>query len=169
MKEIFTFSRGKAEYWMAEAKQGDKVTVHYTGRLDDGTVFDSSECHDHDCGCGSGSESGPLEFTIGEGGVIPGFEQAVLGMTPGDSKTVFIPADQAYGPRMDEMVAEVERSALPDDMAPAVGQQLEVTQEDGHTFPVLITEVTDSMVTLDANHPLAGRDLTFDIKLVTIG
>ena len=94
---------------MAQAKTGDKVKVHYTGRLDDGEVFDSSECREDDCGC----ETGPLEFTIGEGEVIPGFEQAIVGMSPGETKTVTIPVDQAYGERMDEMVAVVERKRPP--------------------------------------------------------
>jgi peptidylprolyl isomerase len=150
---------------MAQAKSGDKVKVHYTGRLESGEVFDSSECREDDCGC----QSGPLEFTIGEGDVIPGFEQAIIGMSPGDSKTVVIPVDQAYGPRMDEMVAEVPRSDIPADLVLEVGNQLEVTQQDGSAFPVLITEVTETAVTLDANHPLAGRDLTFDLRLVEIG
>ena len=150
---------------MAQAKTGDKVTVHYTGRLEGGEVFDSSECHEDDCGC----ESGPLEFTIGEGNVIPGFEQAIIGMSPGDSKTVVIPVDQAYGERIDEMVAVVERTEIPADLVLEVGNQLEVTQQDGNVFPVIITEVTESNVTLDANHPLAGKELTFDLRLVTIG
>jgi peptidylprolyl isomerase len=150
---------------MAQAKTGDKVKVHYTGRLAGGEVFDSSECHESDCGC----ESGPMEFVIGEGHVIPGFEQAVIGMSPGEAKTVVIPVDQAYGERMDEMVAVVNRSEIPPDLTLEVGSQLEVTQEDGQAFPVLITEVTDTTVTLDANHPLAGKELTFDLKLVEIG
>ena len=150
---------------MAQAKKGDKVKAHYTGRLEGGEVFDSSECGEDACGC----ESGPLEFTIGEGTVIPGFEQGVIGMSPGESKTIFIPADQAYGQRVEEMVAVVERENLPPDLTPEEGMQLEVTQEDGQVFPVLITEVTATHVTIDANHPLAGRDLTFDIRLVEIG
>jgi peptidylprolyl isomerase len=150
---------------MAQAKKGDRVKVHYTGRLEDGSVFDSSECHEDDCGCGSG----PLEFTIGEGQVIPGFDEAVAGMAAGESKTITIPVDQAYGERMEEMVAVVERKDIPADLNLEVGGQLEVTHDDGHTFPVLITEVTESNVTLDANHPLAGHELTFDIKLVEIG
>lgn len=149
---------------MAQAKKGDRVKVHYTGRLDDGSVFDSSECHD-DCGC----PSSPLEFTIGEGEVIPGFEEAVTGMGIDETKSVHIPVDQAYGPRMEEMVAQVPRTDLPADMVPEVGQQLEVTQQDGSVFPVMITEVTDSQITIDANHPLAGENLNFDIRLVAIG
>ncbi|SNB47453.1 peptidylprolyl isomerase [Geobacter sp. DSM 9736] len=150
---------------MAQAKQGDRVKVHYTGKLEDGTVFDSSECNDSGCGC----EDGALEFTIGEGQVIPGFEQAVVGMSPGDRKTVNIPVDQAYGERVDDMVAVVERSDIPQDLPLEVGNQLEVTQEDGNSFPVVITELTDTTVTLDANHPLAGRNLIFDLNLVEIG
>ena len=123
-----------------------------------------SECADSDCGC----DSGPLEFTIGEGNVIPGFERAVIGMAVGEEKTVTIPVEDAYGERMEQMVAQVPRTDLPADLTPEVGMQLEVTQEDGHNFPVLITEVTDATVTLDANHPLAGRALTFDLRLVEI-
>lgn len=149
---------------MAQAKQGDKVKVHYTGKLDDGEVFDSSECEDDGCGCGSG----PLEFTIGEGNVIPGFEAAVVGMSVGESKEVNIPVDEAYGQHMEELVGVVERSRLPEGLVPEVGGQLEVTREDGETFPVLITSVTETEVTLDANHPLAGRDLTFEIRLLEI-
>jgi len=150
---------------MALAKEGDKVKVHYTGRLEGGEVFDSSECAEQECGC----EAGPLEFTVGEGEVIPGFEKAVIGMSEGETKTFIIPVDDAYGPRNEEMVVAVERSHVPEDMTPEVGMRLEVTQEDGREFPVVITEVTDTHVTLDANHPLAGRDLTFDITLVEIG
>lgn len=149
---------------MAQAKQGDRVKVHYIGRLDDGEVFDSSECEDDGCGC----ESGPLEFIIGAGNVIPGFEAAVVGMSVGENKVVKIPVDDAYGPHMEELVGVVERSRLPEGVVPEVGGQLEVTREDGETFPVLITSVTDTDVTLDANHPLAGRDLTFDIRLLEI-
>jgi peptidylprolyl isomerase len=150
---------------MAQAKTGDKVKVHYTGRLEGGEVFDSSECREGDCDC----ETGPLEFIIGEGNVIPGFEQAIVGMNPGETKTVVIPADQAYGERMEEMVAVVDRKDIPPDLTLEVGNQLEVTQEDGHAFPVIIMEVTESTVTLDGNHPLAGRDLTFDLRLMEIG
>jgi peptidylprolyl isomerase len=149
---------------MAQAKEGDKVRVHYTGRLEDGSVFDSSECHEDECGC----SSGPLEFVVGEGQVIPGFEQAVVGMAIGERKTITIPVELAYGERVEEMVAEVNRSDLPPGMDPKVGEELELTQEDGYTFPVLVVAVNDSSVTLDANHPLAGRPLIFDIALVEI-
>src|SRR5689334_20550296 len=117
---------------MAQAKEGDRVRVHYTGRLDDGTVFDSSECSDDDCGCASG----PMEFTIGGGEVIPGFDKGVLGLEVGEAKTIHIPVDEAYGERIEEMVAEVPRGDLPAEIKPEVGQQLEVTQEDGQVFQV---------------------------------
>lgn len=145
---------------MAQAAKGNKVQVSYTGRLEDGTVFDASE----ECaGCTGGS--GPLEFTIGDGSVIPGFDAAVVGMSPGEEKTVFIPMDDAYGPRLEELVAELDRKDIPEGMNPEPGQHLEVVQEQGQTFPVVVLGVTPEKITLDANHPLAGRDLTFDIRL----
>jgi len=149
---------------MAEAKQGDTVRVHYTGMLADGEVFDSSECIDDGCEC----PSGPLEFIVGSGQVIPGFENAVVGMQLGESKRIHIPMDEAYGDRMEELVGNIERSLLPAGLEPVVGGQLEVTREDGQVFPVLVTAVSETEVILDANHPLAGRDLTFDIRLVEI-
>ncbi len=141
---------------MTQAKHGDTVKVHYTGKLDDGTVFDSS------------SDRDPLEFTIGSGNIIPGFERAVVGMTPGDSKTETIPTDDAYGPYMEEMVVTIDRQQMPAEMEPEVGQQLHIQQPDGNVLPVIVTDVSSSTVTLDANHPLAGEDLTFDIRLVEI-
>ena len=147
---------------MAQAKQGDTVKVHYTGKLTTGEIFDSSESCEGECACE------PLRFTIGEGEVIPGFETAVVGMSPGEAKTVTIPVDQAYGERVEQMVAEVEREFLPEGVEPQVGHQYEVTQEGGEVFSVTVTAVTDKTVTLDANHPLAGRDLVFDLKLVEI-
>jgi peptidylprolyl isomerase len=141
---------------MVQAKVGDTVKVHYTGKLDDGTIFDSSIDHD------------PLQFTLGEGSVIPGFEQAVIGMVPGDAKTQFIPLDQAYGPYMEEMSVTVDRQQMPTDIAPEVGQQLQIQQPTGQVIPVVITEISEATVTLDANHPLAGEDLTFEIQLVEI-
>ncbi|MGB2842771.1 MAG: peptidylprolyl isomerase [Halobacteriota archaeon] len=141
---------------MAQAKHGDTVKVHYTGKLEDGTIFDTSV----DCD--------PLQFTIGEGQIIPGFEQAVLGMNPGESKTIKIPTDEAYGTRREEMVMVVDRNQLPADLNPGVGQQLQNRQPDGQTIVVTVTEVSESSVTVDANHPLAGKDLTFDIQLVEV-
>lgn len=131
------------------------MRVHYTGRLNDGEIFDSS----------SGRE--PLEFTLGEGQVIPGFEEAIEGMAPGEEKTVTIPAEEAYGQRRDEMTLVVERSQLPEEITPEVGQQLQMSQGE-QVFLVRIADVADETVTLDANHPLAGEDLTFDLKLVEI-
>jgi len=149
----------------AKAKKGDKVKVHYTGRLEGGEVFDSSECADEECGC----NAGPLEFTIGAGEVIRGFEKAVIGMSVGQEKTLMIPAKDAYGKRNEEMVVTVDRSDVPADLTPEVGMPLEIDQDNGGVFPVVITEVSETHVTLDANHPLAGMDLTFDLKLVEIG
>jgi len=140
-----------------QAKTGDTVKVDYTGKLQDGTVFDTS----------AGSE--PLEFKIGQGQLIPGFEQAVLGMKVGDSKTVTIPVDQAYGPRQDDLVQKVAPDRLPPDLKPEVGLQLQTTRSDGSTMVVTITEVSDTAITIDANPPLAGKDLTFEIKLMGIG
>lgn len=142
---------------MSQAKLGDTVSVHYTGRLEDGTVFDSSE----------GGQ--PLEFALGAGNVIPGFEKAVLGMSPGDSKTMTIPSDDAYGPYFEERVLVVDRQQIPPELPVDVGGQLQLQQEGGMVIPVVITDVTEAEVTLDANHPLAGEDLTFDIRLVAIG
>ena len=140
----------------AQAENGDTVQVNYTGKLADGTVFDSSV----------GRE--PLEFTLGAGQMIPGFEKAVLGMKVGEKKTVTIPVDEAYGPRRDDMIMEVPREKLPSDLTPEVGQQLQVTRQDGGISIVTITKVTDNTVTIDANHPLAGKDLTFEIELLKI-
>ncbi len=141
---------------MEKAKIGDTVKVNYTGRLDDGTVFDSS------------TGRGPLEFTIGGGEIIPGFEKAVIGMSPGEFKTHKVLADEAYGPHMNEMVIDVDRSRIPPDLKPEVGDRLQIHHPDGGTTPVLVTGVSDLSITLDANHPLAGKDLTFDIELVEI-
>jgi peptidylprolyl isomerase len=141
---------------MAQAKSGDTVRVHYTGRLDDGTVFDSSVARD------------PLELTIGSDRLIPGFEQAVVGMNLGESKTVEIPVDEAFGPYREELLTEVERSKLPMDIVPEVGQKLNMTDVGGRTTVVTVVEVSESSITIDTNHPLAGKDLTFDIELVQI-
>ena len=141
---------------MAQAKTGDTVKVHYTSKLDDGTVFDSSANRE------------PLEFKIGEGQLIADFEQAVVGMNPGDSKTVQIAADNAYGQYHEEMVIELDRKDLPENLEPKVDQKLQVRQESGQEFVVTVTEVTKTSVTLDGNHPLAGKDLVFDIQLSEI-
>ncbi|MFP3937821.1 MAG: peptidylprolyl isomerase [Phycisphaerae bacterium] len=142
---------------MAPAKEGDKVKVQYTGKLkEDGQVFASTD------------ESDPLEFTVGQGEIIPGFEQAVVGMDKGEEKTVDVPADEGYGQHTEERVVTVHREQLPEDLDPQVGQQLEVRQGE-QTIPVVVTDINEQQVTLDANHPLAGKDLQFDIKVLEVG
>ncbi|MCF8451414.1 MAG: peptidylprolyl isomerase [Taibaiella sp.] len=142
---------------MSHVNKGDKVNVHYHGRLTDGTTFDSSE----------GRE--PLSFTAGEGQVIKGFDDAVMAMKQGDKITVTIPVAEAYGPRNDDMVMDYPVSEFPADMKPEVGMELQMGDNQGNVFPVVIVGIKDEMVTLDANHPLAGQDLTFDLELVSIG
>lgn len=141
---------------MSKAKDGDTVKVHYTGKLGDGTVFDSSEGRD------------PLQFTLGENQVIPGFEEAIVGMEAGETKTFEIPADRAYGERRDAMVIKIERDQFPEDMKPEVGQQLRLGQQGGETLIVKVIDVSETTVTIDGNHPLAGEDLTFDVELSEI-
>ena len=141
---------------MSQAKSGDTVKIHYTGTLDDGTQFDSSSGRD------------PLQFTLGSGQVIPGFEKAVEGMAVGDSKTVNIPPEQAYGPRHDQMIQEVPKTALPDDLEPVEGMALQAQGQDGKVINLTITAVQDDSITVDGNHPLAGKALNFDIELVDI-
>jgi len=141
---------------LSKVKEGDTVKVHYTGKLtEDGTVFDSSR------------EREPLEFTLGDGKLIPGFENAVIGMEEGDSTTVELDSEDAYGERREDLELEVSKSDLPDNIDPQVGMQLQMQQqENGQAVPVQITAVEDEYVKLDANHPLAGKDLTFDIELI---
>ena len=142
---------------MEQAKQGDTVQVHYTGRLEDGTVFDTSDGSD------------PLEFTVGAGEVIPGFEDAVVGMNAGEQKTETITPERAYGPHRDELVFAVGKDQIPDGMVIEVGDVLRIGFGDGETGSVRVAEVGDSTITLDANHPLAGMSLVFDLQLVGIG
>ena len=143
---------------MPKVQEGDTVKVHYTGKLtEDGTVFDSSR------------EREPLEFTLGDGKLIPGFEEAVIGMEEGDDTTVELDSEDAYGERREDLELEVSKSDLPDNVDPQVGMQLQMQQqEDGQAIPVQITAVEDDFVQLDANHPLAGKDLTFDIELIEL-
>ncbi|MCD6280015.1 MAG: peptidylprolyl isomerase [Deltaproteobacteria bacterium] len=141
---------------MAEAKLGDKVRVHYTGLLDDGTVFDTSV----------GRE--PFDFTIGENTVIPGFENAVVGMKVGDKKTISIPPGDAYGEYLDDLVVVINRSQIPPEIDAEVGMVLQVKSENGTATYVTVTDITDDAVTLDGNHPLAGKSLTFEIELLEI-
>jgi peptidylprolyl isomerase len=141
---------------MAGAKKGDQVKVFYVGRLADGSIFDSSE------------GQAPLEFVLGRKEVIRGFDQAVLGMTPGEVKTLTLTAEQAYGPLREEMVAQVGRADVPAQLKLVVGNHLELTREDGEPIVVKIVALDETTVTLDANHPLAGQDLTFEIRLLDI-
>ena len=140
----------------SSAERGDTVAVHYKGTLSDGTVFDSSE----------GNE--PLEFTIGAHEVIDGFETAVTGMNVGDKKTADIPAEDAYGHREDDLVFHVPRSSMQAGIDVEIGDFVRVTLPDGQTAPMQVLEVDDEAVTLDANHPLAGKTLTFELELVEI-
>jgi peptidylprolyl isomerase len=141
---------------MQQVKKGDTVKIHYHGKLTDGTTFDSSEGRD------------PLEFEVGSGQVIPGFDQGVTGMAVGEKKTIHIPADEAYGQKQEDMIMEFPKDRFPEDMVPEVGMQLNMSNGQGQNFPVVIVEVRESVVVLDANHPLAGEDLVFDLELVDI-
>lgn len=141
---------------MSKAKDGDTVKVHYTGKLDNGDVFDTSR------------EREPFEFKLGDQAVIPGFEKGVVGMAVGDAKTIEISPEDAYGAKKEDLVVEVEKSELPEDITPSVGQRLQIRQEDGNPIVVTITEMDEDNITLDANHPLAGYTLFFDVELVEI-
>ncbi len=137
-------------------ENGDTVQVHYTGTLEDGTEFDSSR------------DRAPLEFTVGEGQVIPGFEDMVRGLEAGDTETATLQPEDAYGERDEQRLIEVERDQLPDEIEPEIGMQLEIQQPNGRPARVSITEIGDETVTLDANHPLAGKELTFEIEVLEI-
>ena len=141
---------------MTQAKHGDTVKVHYTGKLGDGSIFDTS------------ANRAPLEFTIGESQVISGFEQAVVGMDTGEQRTAVIPAAQAYGARDEHLVIEMDKSRLPEDLDLEVDDRLQVRRTDGQIMDVTVTAITNAGVTLDGNHFLAGQDLTFDIELVEV-
>lgn len=169
---------------MAQAKNGDKVKIDYTGKLEDGTVFDSTlegecgpdgcdsddcgdECDDDECGCG-GHESGPMELTIGEGELFSQVDEALIGMAPGEIKSVVIPAADAFGEYDKDKVFTVPRSDMPEDLQPEVGDELILTNEDDEEMGVQVVEVTEENITFDSNHPLAGEDLTFEVTLVEI-
>jgi FKBP-type peptidyl-prolyl cis-trans isomerase 2 len=141
---------------MVQAKQGDTVKVHYTGKLDNGMIFDSSEKRE------------PLEFKIGDGKLIPGFEKAIIGMKVDETKTIKLMAEEAYGKHKSELVAKAPKKDIPKNINPQIGQQLQINQPNGQMIIVTVIGITDDEVTLDANHPLAGKDLTFDLRLVEI-
>ena len=141
---------------MSEVKAGDTVSIHYTGTLNDGSVFDSSD----------GRE--PLQFTVGTGQIISGLDKAIPGMVIGDEKTVNVPADEAYGQKDPNALQPVPRDQFPADIPLEVGVQLQVQTPNGQVMSVSIAEVGEDAVVLDANHPLAGKDLTFAIKLISI-
>ena len=141
---------------MTQVKSGDTVKVHYTGKLEDGTVFDSSSGRD------------PLEFKIGGGQVIKGFDAGVTGMAVNDKKTINIPVDEAYGQHRADMILEIPKAQFPEDIKPEEGQKLQLRQQNGQIMVVTVTKVADESVTLDANHHLAGKPLVFDLELVEI-
>jgi len=141
---------------MTEVKPGDKVRIHYTGKLEDGTTFDSSEGRD------------PLEFTVGSGEIIPGLDNALPGMSAGETKTVEVPCADAYGERNPEAMQAIPRAQVPDNIPLEIGTRLQLQTPQGQVMPVTVTEVSEEEVVLDANHPLAGQDLTFAIELVSV-
>jgi peptidylprolyl isomerase len=161
---------------MATAKKGDKVIINYTGTLEDGSVFDTTikeagccdddaDCHDEDgCGC----ETGPMELTIGAEDFFSQIEDALVGMAPGEKKTVTIPAEDAFGEYDEEEVFSISREQLTGDIVPEVGMELELTGDDDEPVEVTVVEVTEETLTVDANHPLAGEDITYEIELLEI-
>lgn len=142
---------------MQSVKNGDTVKVHYHGRLTNGTTFDSSEGRP------------PLEFQVGAGMVIKGFDNGVVDMKVGDKKTLNIPVDQAYGPKNEELIMDFPKGNIPADLNPEVGMELQMSNPEGQVFPVKVAAIGSEFITLDANHPLAGEELVFDIELVEIG
>jgi peptidylprolyl isomerase len=139
-----------------KAELGDKVKVHYVGKLSNGEVFDQTQ------------QVEPIDFEIGKGQLIQGFEQAVIGMEAGETKTEQVPYDFAYGERRDDLVLQLEKDKIPEHLNPQVGDQLEIKQDEGNNIPVVVKEITEEGMTIDANHPLAGQDLTFELELVEI-
>lgn len=142
---------------MSKAQANDTVKVHYTGKLTSGEVFDSSLNRD------------PLQFTVGEGQMIKGFDEAVNGMEINEKKTVTIVSDEAYGPVREDLIQDIPKTQLPDDLKPEIGQTLVATGPEGQQTQVLVADVSDEAIKIDANHPLAGKDLVFEIELVEIG
>ena len=142
---------------MSQAKDGDTVKVHFTGRLENGEVFVKSE------------EDQPVDLTLGTGELIPGVERAIVGMEVGEKKTIAVPPEQAYGPKQEDLMVEIDKSNLPEHVTPAIGKGLRIRQSDGDDINVIISGMTENTVTLDGNHPLAGVTLFFDLELVEIG
>jgi peptidylprolyl isomerase len=165
-----------------QAKPGDRVKINFNGTLADGTLFDSTyekdECMDDDCGCdddgcdddgcGCGSEGGPMELEVGAEEFFPQIEEALVGMSPGDKKTLTILAADAFGAYDVEMISSVPRSQFPTSITPMIGDDLELVNDDDESMIVTVIELDDVEVTLDANHPLAGEDLTFEVELVEV-
>lgn len=141
---------------MSQAKDGDTVKVHYTGTLENGEVF------------GTTKDGEPLELTLASGKIIPGFEKGITGMEVGDTKTITVPPGEAYGPRRKELIVDIKKTDLPEDITPAIGKQLQIRQKDGNPIEVTITDMDEDTVTLDANHPLAGNTLLFEVELLEI-
>lgn len=141
---------------MSKAKTGDAVSVHYTGKLEDGTIFDSSISRE------------PLAFEIGKGQMIPGFEKAVMGMEVGEKTTVTLAPEDAYGERMEDRIVKFDKSQIPGDIPTDIGTQLSINQPNGQQIPAIVTDADETSITLDANHPLAGKALVFDIEMVSI-
>lgn len=139
---------------MKKVQEGDEIRVHYTGKLEDGTVFDSSKDRE------------PLQFKVGSGMMIKGFDEAVRGMEIGESKTAQISSDNAYGEHNDQMIVRLSKDKFPEHIKPEVGQQLSMQSQEGQPIPVVVTDIENDEVTLDANHPLAGKDLVFEIEVV---
>ena len=142
---------------MSQAKNGDTVKVHFTGRLENGEVFVKSE------------EDQPVDLTLGTGELIPGVERTIVGMEVGEKKTIAVPPEQAYGPKQEDLMVEIDKSNLPEHVTPAIGKGLRIRQSDGDDINVIISGMTENTVTLDGNHPLAGGTLFFDLELVEIG
>lgn len=167
---------------MAQAKKGDQITINYTGTLDDGSIFDSTleagqcddescseeGCEEDDCGCG-GHAPGPVSYILGEAVLFPQIDDAIVGMAPGEKRTVKIAAADAFGEYDQERVFTVPRADLPEDLDPVVGDELVLSNEDDEELGVCILEVSETEVVFDANHPLAGEDLTFEVELVSLG
>lgn len=153
---------------MAQARKGDTVKINYTGMLEDGTVFDSTheqgECDSGDCGCGGG----PKQLTLGEGEFLTPLEDALVGMAVGETKKVIIPAEDAFGEYDLEKVFSVPRSDLPEDLKPEIDDEIVLVNEEEEELAVIVVEVNDEEITFDANHPLAGEDVTFEMELVEI-